>query len=166
MDKEKRQKKIIEILSLKTKPISGTVLAKKFNVTRQVIVKDIAILKAQGILIRSNSRGYYINKSNKLIKSIAVKHSNELIEKELYTIVKCGGKILDVTIEHPVYGEITGIIDVETIEEINDFISKLKTSKPLSSINDGVHLHKIEVDNEKQFNCILNNLKELNILLN
>jgi len=163
--KQERLKKLIEILSLSKEPVSGNQLAERFKVTRQVIVKDIAILKAQGYEIKSSPRGYSINPENYLIKTIAVKHSSDKVEQELKTIVKCGGRVLDVSVEHPVYGEIVGKIDVYTEEEVDNFIAKLKTTKPLSIINNGIHIHRIEVENEEQYNCIKKELKRLKILL-
>ncbi|HPO28154.1 MAG TPA: HTH domain-containing protein, partial [Petrotogaceae bacterium] len=61
MEKTLRQKKVLESISSSTDPVSGSELALKFGVTRQIIVRDVMILKAQGEDIRSNSRGYYIN---------------------------------------------------------------------------------------------------------
>ncbi|MDY6896055.1 MAG: transcription repressor NadR [Thermotogota bacterium] len=165
MRKQERLKKILNILSTNKYSIPGQQLAEKFGVTRQVIVKDIAILKAQGYDIQSSPKGYSMNKDNKLIKLIAVKHTPEQIEDELKTIVNCGGRVIDVSVEHPVYGELSGKIDVDTIEEVENFIAKLKTSKPLSIINNGVHLHRIEIENEEQFNCIKRELKKRKILL-
>lgn len=165
MKKQERLKKILNILSTSKNSIPGQQLAERFGVTRQVIVKDIAILKAQGYDIQSSPKGYSMNKNNRLIKLIAVKHTPEQIEDELKTIVNCGGRVIDVTVEHPVYGELSGKIDVDTIEEVEYFIAKLKTSKPLSIINNGVHLHRIEVESEDQFNCIKRELKRRKILL-
>src|SRR6056297_4219932 len=96
-----------------------------FEVTRQVIVK------AEGLEIVSTHAGYKI-KNNKNIKIIAVKHTKEDIRIELETIVKNGGKILDITVEHPIYGELTGNLSLESEEDIEIFMAKIINSKPLA----------------------------------
>jgi hypothetical protein len=165
LNKEKRLEKIIEILNRSPKPISGSNLADMFEVTRQVIVKDIAILKAAGKDIKSNSRGYYISTKNRIIRTIAVKHTFEEIGSELLTIVENGGKVLDVSVEHPIYGEITATLDVEDKMDVDFFLKKINNAKPLSSLNYGIHLHKIEVDDEEQYKKIITELNKKGFLL-
>ena len=164
MSSEDRRNKILSMLKNNKKPITGSYLADYFEVTRQVIVKDIAILRAEGEDIVSTHAGYKW-KSNKNIKIIAVKHSEDEIRTELETIVKYGGKILDITVEHPIYGELTGILDLESQEDIEIFMAKIKNSKPLAIVNDGLHLHRIEIKDEESFNKIKIELDKLNIIV-
>ncbi len=170
MRKAERRKKIIEILSSSDSEISGEKMAELFGVTRQVIVQDIAILKSQGYDISSMSRGYLLNKHAQIegIKMlIAVKHKKERIKEELECIVENGGKVLDVIVEHPVYGEITGNIGVESYDDVERFISRLETSKalPLLSLSDGVHLHTIQVKDKDDAQKIISVLKSKNFIL-
>ena len=46
MDGNKRRQAIIDILKNSLQPVSGTYLAKTLQVSRQVIVQDIALLRA------------------------------------------------------------------------------------------------------------------------
>lgn len=50
---EKRRSQIIKILKDSKSPVSGTKLAKVLKVSRQVIVQDMALLRAQRMQILS-----------------------------------------------------------------------------------------------------------------
>ena len=164
MTSEERRDKILSLLKMGGRPITGNEFADMFSVTRQVIVKDIAIIKAEGVEIISTHAGYKI-KSNKNIKMVAVKHDENQIRSELEAIVNNGGKLLDITVEHPIYGELTGNLGLETQVDIEIFMAKIKNSKPLAIINNGLHLHRIEVDSEEDFLKIKQKLDELGLLV-
>lgn len=70
MTGETRRNKIVEKLQGSEKQLSGAALAKEFQVSRQVIVQDIALLRAMGYNIESTNRGYRISnkiEENKLV---------------------------------------------------------------------------------------------------
>ena len=52
---EERREKIIQKLKTSEKPISATTFAKIFDVSRQVIVQDVALLRANGNSIISTN---------------------------------------------------------------------------------------------------------------
>jgi uncharacterized protein len=156
---EKRRSEIFLKLSEINKPIKGTKLAEIFQVSRQVIVQDIAILRAQGAEIIATPNGYIIYKRNNegIIKTIVSKHQDyDAIEDELQIMVDYGAKILDVIVEHPLYGEIKGMLDIRCKEDVEEFMKKIKHVKaePLSSLTEGVHIHTIEVPSEKSYEKI------------
>lgn len=169
MNPDIRRAKIIKLLSDIKKPLSGSELSETLNVTRQVIVQDIAILRAKGNQIIATSMGYvlvlHINKSSK--KIIASKHSKHEIEDELNTIVDMGGIILDVIVEHSVYGQILANIMVSSRREVKEFISRINKvkTKPLSALTDGIHLHTIEAKNDEIIADIENELLKKGYLL-
>ncbi|AGK95125.1 transcription repressor NadR [Clostridium pasteurianum] len=169
MNSYERRNYIKGILQEKEDPLKGNMLAEKLGVTRQIIVKDIAILRAAGSDIISTPKGYIIskNKSNRIKKVIAVCHKSEEIEDELLTIVKFGGIIEDVIIEHKLYGEIRGILMIKTIFDVENFISKLNKydAEPLSILTGGVHLHTISVEDENSLKNILNELNKKKYLV-
>ncbi|WP_203635923.1 transcription repressor NadR, partial [Thermobrachium celere] len=150
-------------------PVKGGELSKLYNVSRQVIVQDIALLRAEGHDIIATPQGYILmtNNNGYIRKIIAVKHDENQIEEELRTIVGLGGRIIDVTIEHKIYGEITGKLMLKSIYDVEMFINKLKDSnaKPLSNLTEGVHIHTIEVDSENDMERILKALKEKGFLI-
>lgn len=171
METKERREEILKILNRLDKPVKGMDIAEKFGVSRQVIVQDVAVLRAKGEKILATPQGYLIPKayeSSKLIKTIACKHStNEEIEEELDIILSYGGKILDVLVEHPLYGEIKSQLQIASRYDLKEFISNLEKYKaePLSSLTDGVHIHTIEVENEEKFAKIKEKLLEKNYLI-
>lgn len=164
MDANERREEILIILSKSQDPVKGTELSEKLEVSRQVIVQDIAILRARGENILATPQGYLIPKAydkGRLIKTIACTHqSNDELEDELKTIVDLGGKVLDVIVEHPLYGEIKSQLQIGSRHDLKQFMDNLTETKaePLSSLTGGVHIHTIEVDNEQTLKRIKDSL--------
>lgn len=169
MNCRERRKSIEDCLTSCMKPVKGQELADKLNVTRQVIVKDIAILRAEGKNIVSTPQGYMIyNVGNNVItKVIPVCHNADKIREELAAVVKYGGQVLDVMVEHPVYGELKGMIMIKTMYDIDQFMEKLSEYKaePLLVLTAGVHLHTVQAPDKETIDKIINELKEINVLL-
>lgn len=171
MDSWERREEILKLLTEKNKPIKGMDLADKLGVSRQVIVQDIAILRAKGESILATPQGYIIptiEEKNNIIKTIVCKHTTyEEIENELKTIVDIGGKVLDVVVEHPLYGEIKSPLMIGSRLDVAQFMKNLKKTKaePLSMLTDGVHIHSIQVEDEKTLKRIEKVLKEKNYLI-
>lgn len=168
MESTQRRDTIIKLLIQENKPIKGSELAKTFGVTRQVIVKDIAIIRASGLNILATPDGYIHNvDSNKVLSIIAVNHTEDDTIEELRTVVKYGGIIEDVIIEHPLYGEIKGILKIKNLNELEKFTKSFneKKVKPLSILTNGVHLHTISTENEEDMINIKSELKRKGFLL-
>ena len=168
MSSIKRREEIIKMLIESNKAIKGTELASLFGVTRQIIVKDIAILRAEGNTIIATPDGYIYNKNTNKVKSIiAVNHNQNEIIDELKIVVKYGGIIEDVIIEHPLYGEIRGNLMIKNLNDLNKFEIKLenKSIKPLSDLTDGIHLHTIVAEDEENIELIKRELREKGLLL-
>jgi transcriptional regulator of NAD metabolism len=166
-----RRKRIIELLKGDSRPLSGTYLSKVLAVSRQVIVQDIAILRAEGNDIMATPQGYIIPDypAKKMAKRvIACIHGSDEIGDELKIIVSMGGRIIDVVVEHPVYGEIKGMLMLSSIYDADEFVRRLKDSvgKPLLVLTKGVHLHTIEADTEAKLDMIEKKLREKGYLLN
>jgi len=168
---EKRRKDILKILQNREEPITGSDLANLFDVSRQVIVQDIAVLRAKGSNIMATSNGYFIplvSQENKNIETVICKHEGyESIEEELAIMIDMGAKVLDVIVIHPVYGEIRCPLMLNSRYDLQRFISKVKEEKaqPLASLTDGEHIHTIEVPNDKVFKLILEKLDKKGFLV-
>lgn len=168
MSSIKRREEIIKMLIESNKAIKGTELASLFGVTRQIIVKDIAILRAEGNTIIATPDGYIYNKNTNKVKSIiAVNHNQNEIIDELKIVVKYGGIIEDVIIEHPLYGEIRGNLMIKNLNDLNKFEIEFenKSIKPLSDLTDGIHLHTIVAEDEENIELIKRELREKGLLL-
>lgn len=152
MEGSKRREQLIKIIRNQAEPIPGGELSRLLGVSRQVIVQDIALLRASDINIISTTKGYliYQTDSPRVKRIFKVKHSTEQIEDELCTIVDNGGKILDVLVAHEIYGEITTALIIRNRQDVYDFVKKVCEKKivPLKELTDGVHQHTVEAESE------------------
>ena len=82
-------------------------------------------------------------------------------------IIKYGGIIEDVIVEHPLYGEMKGMLMIKNYNELDKFLNKYKEydAKLLSVLTNGVHLHTISVDSEENLQLIMKELKEENFII-
>ncbi len=170
MNSKERRGYIKDLLIKNNITYKGQFLAEELGVTRQVIVKDIAIIRAEGVNIIATPEGYLIvnNEENNCVRRvIAVYHSRDDIYEELRCVVKYGGVVEDVTIEHSLYGEIRAMLMIKTPMDIEKFISKFKefNAEPLSALTKGIHLHTIKAENEEIIECIIKELKHNNYLI-
>ncbi len=168
MNAEDRRKNILTYLENASEPVKGVRLAKKYGVSRQVIVQDIAILRAEGYGLTASLKGYEVEKKEKrLLKIINSAHTGmeEMIE-ELEIIVDNGGKVIDVIVEHPIYGEIKVNLMISNRKDIKRFSEQIKknSAEALSSLTGGEHLHTIEVENEEMYEEILRELEDRELL--
>ena len=130
-----------------SRPLSATAIAKEFGVSRQIIVGDVALLRAAGENIAATPRGYVLQKERSShTKTIACRHNDDNLLKELYIVVDNGCAVLDVTVEHPVYGQILGQLQIFSRYDADQFAKKLgeNSAPPLCALTNGVHLHTIQ----------------------
>lgn len=170
MDKEARIVKILEILKNSKKPVSGTTLSKELNVSRQIIVQDVSVLKASNYPVLSTAQGYILLKSNSdevARKVVAVSHKPEDTENELNLLINNGVTIVDVRVEHPIYGEVIGKLLLKTGKDVEIFLERLKITKAklISELTNGIHLHTLESDNPFNLIDAENALKEAGYLI-
>jgi transcriptional regulator of NAD metabolism len=170
MNTQTRRQNILNKLISAEKPISASTLASELQVTRQVIVGDVALLRASGYDIIATPRGYVLEnhqESHPYVGIVACKHDQEQLPLELYTIVDYGGTAIDVTIEHSIYGQLSGSLNISSRYEADLFVENVSgdCNKPLCSLSGGIHLHKIGCKNEEIFNIIKEKLKEAGVLL-
>lgn len=146
---EERRLQLLAQLQKSKAPITGTDLAKFANVSRQVIVNDMTLLKARNEPIIATSQGYLYMHQEQLQQTVERTlpciHTSEQTEDELMTIVDCGGTVKNVMVEHPIYGELTASIMVSNRYEVKQFIERVNATQAnyLSALTGGIHLHVI-----------------------
>ena len=145
MHSDERRKAIAEILRAADAPISASALAEKFSVSRQIIVTP------------EEARG--------IVRRVAVKHTPQEMEAELNTIVDNGCTVIDVIVDHPIYGQLTGPLQISNRYEVGQFIERCKKAEPLSSLTDGIHLHTLSCPDEAAFERTKAALCALHVLL-
>lgn len=155
MEACERRDEIVRILASSSEPVTGASLASALSVTRQVIVQDVAVLRARGEAIIATPRGYTRWASPKpagVTKLIAVRHNFAQTQEELLVMVNAGVEVIDVIVEHPVYGQLTGQLSISTPEDVLEFMDTMERTQAglLSSLTDGTHLHTVKASNSRQ----------------
>lgn len=167
---EERRSLLLDWLQHEKKPLTGSELAKKANVSRQVIVGDITLLKARGVPIMATSQGYmYLTNQEETghERIVACVHPPDRTEEELLLLVDLGVLVKDVKIEHPVYGDLTASIMVSNRKEATRFLEKINETNAayLSELTSGVHLHTISAKDEATLNEAEQALQNAGLLL-
>ncbi|MCR4866353.1 MAG: transcription repressor NadR [Lachnospiraceae bacterium] len=157
-----RQNSIIEMLKATDSPVSGSTLSEKFNVSRQIIVKDINALKERGFLIISTAKGYVLDHSDDVIRIFKVHHTIDDTEKELNLFVDMGAEVRDVFIYHKVYGEIHAKLNIRSRKDVKDFCSDIANGRSslLMNTTSGFHYHTVVARDEETMTLIERSLKE------
>ncbi|MBQ7535673.1 MAG: transcription repressor NadR [Stomatobaculum sp.] len=167
MDAEQRRNTILNRLENADGPLSASALAAVFSVSRQIIVGDVALLRASGHEISSTPRGYRLAKpSGRLVRRIACRHDDAATRAELCAIVDEGCTVKDVIVEHPIYGQLTGQLGLSSRYDIEKYvISTLsKSARPLSLLTDGAHFHTLLCPNEAAFERVKDRLRTMGVL--
>lgn len=164
MNGNERRNRILKKLSLSKKAVPARELAEIYDVSRQVIVGDVALLRAEGQPIIATNKGYLMKLAIKgmLQKTIAVQHNADETRLELETFIKHKVIVESVTVEHPVYGEITGQLNIQDQNDIEDFLSL--EPELLSTLTQGVHIHTLLCPSDINYEELEKELKELNLL--
>ena len=170
MNGEQRRAYILERLEGTKQPVTASALASELSVSRQIIVSDIALLRATGIGIIAERRGYYLEKkgSKGLRRSIVCRHTTEEdTRNELYCLVDFGCNVANVTVDHPVYGPITADLGFASRFDVDAYLQKCRDNDAvqLSHLTDGMHIHTIVAPNETIYACVCEKLRDMGILV-
>ena len=166
MDSAERRKRIVQILTNAKGAVTGTELSQQCDVSRQIIVGDIALLRAAGHEIEATPRGYVLPRGGSgMRRTVACVHSVGDTARELYAIVDNGCTAIDVVVEHPIYGQIVGQLQLRSRYDVDRFVEKLEGAPPLSALTGGIHLHTIECSDEEAYRRVLAALRREGFLL-
>lgn len=154
MDSGERRSAILACLGQADKPLSATALARQFSVSRQVVVGDVALLRAAGAAVAATPRGYLIPRQEEgRLYTVVCHHTPADLERELCLMVDNGCTVVDVAVEHPVYGLLTGALRIASRYDVSAFMGRVRASDaaPLSALTGGVHLHTLRCPDEAAF---------------
>ena len=167
MTGSERRDAIIKQIRESRTPVPGKSLAASYDVSRQVIVQDIALIRAAGYDIMATNRGYIINEPATVSRVFKVKHTDAQVEEELNSIVDLGGCVRNVMVNHRVYGHMEAELNITSRRKTADFIRDLQSGKssPLKNITSGYHYHTVEADSEETLDLIGEMLREKGFLV-
>ena len=162
MSGEERRGKIIQALKNSDKAVSATTLAKEFDVSRQVIVQDVALLRANGKNIFSTNRGYLIQEDEETTRVFKVQHEDDEVEKELTTIVDLGGTVEDVFVYHKVYGVLRAEMNIKSRMDIRNYMEEIRSGKSslLKNVTSGYHYHTVRAERVEILDMIQEGIAE------
>lgn len=157
---------ILRLLAESSNALSGARLAEQMKVSRQVIVQDIALLRANGADIVSTNLGYLLMKKEEASRVFKVLHSDEEVEEELSLIVDYGGIVKDVFVFHKVYGTVRGDMNIRSRRDVKKFVEDIASGKSslLKNVTSGYHYHTVLAENEQILDMIQEKLQERGFL--
>lgn len=166
LNTSQRRAEILELLRRAAAPIPAKDLAARFHVSRQVIVQDLAVIRASTPGILSTNRGYILEQQNGFRREFKVRHGADRVEQELNLFVDGGGCVKNVSISHRVYGRISAELEISSRQDVQDFVEATRTSKStlLGSATSGYHYHLVEAASEARLDRIEEKLRQAGLL--
>lgn len=167
MNADARRRGILEALRSSASPQAAAALAARFGVSRQVVVGDIALLRAYGNDISATPRGYVLERdTGMIVRTLACVHSAQDMQRELNIMVDNGCVVKDVIVEHPIYGQLTGSLELKSRYDVKNFVERSAQAEalPLSSLTDGLHLHTLLCPDEEAFRRVVAELGDAGFL--
>lgn len=166
MKGEIRRKEILSRLASAEKPVSASNLSDEFGVSRQIIVKDIARLRDEGVQISAYVRGYVLENKGRPSRVFKIFHSDEDVEQELNLIVDMGGAVEDVFVYHKAYNKVTASMNIRTRKDVEKFLDNIATGKSslLKNVTSGYHYHTVSADSFETLKNIEDKLWEKGFL--
>lgn len=163
---QERREQILKILKNSTEPVSGVELAKRLQVSRQIIVQDMALIRANGIDVMSTNRGYIFHEAKEVSRVFKVMHTDEQVEEELNLFVDLGGKVEDVFVYHKVYGVIKVSMNIKSRRDVRRYMEEISSGKStnLKNLTSNYHYHTITAEDEQTLDLIQDELQQKGFL--
>lgn len=167
MKANERRAEILSLIGNSQHPVSASFLSEKYSVSRQVIVQDIALLRAQGYGVIATNRGYVLGAGAQAERIFKCRHTLQELIAESDIIISRGGKVEDITVNHRVYGKISARLELSQRRHAEELYRSLVSgaSKPLMSVTDGYHYHTVSADSEQTLDEIECALRDAGFLI-
>ena len=171
MTGEARREQIKQMLVEARQPLTGTALARALHVSRQIIVQDIALMRAEHLPILSTNKGYTLGpdavRTQQPKRVFFVRHTTDRVLEEFMAVIDLGGRILDVSVEHDLYGPIRADLLIENAQDAADFAARLEScpDNPLKVLTDDRHFHTVTAPSEKLLDLIEGEFRSKGYLL-
>lgn len=167
MKANERRSEILSLIGNSNNPVNASYLSERFSVSRQVIVQDIAILRANGYSVISTNKGYVMEGGARAERVFKCRHTLDKLVEESTLIISLGGKVEDIFVNHRVYGKISAKLELSSQRHAEELYRSLASgaSKPLMSVTDGYHYHTVSAESEKVLDDIRLALKNAGFLI-
>ncbi|TAM60514.1 transcription repressor NadR [bacterium] len=165
-----RRARLLAELESASAPLRGSELSTLLGVSRQIVVADVAILRAAGASIIATPQGYLsapaANRTG-LHALIASRHAPAESERELRALVACGVRVVDVVVEHSLYGELRGQLNLASQHDVSEWLVERESrgAHLLSELTEGLHLHTLEAPSEAALEAAKAALRTLGFLV-
>lgn len=167
MDQTQRREAILRALEAEDGYISASTFAGRFGVTRQIIVSDVALLRANGHRILATRRGYRLERTAQpgRLESVVCRHRSDQVLEEFYAVVDNGGSVVNVVVEHPLYGPLCAELHVSSRYDAQEFVARQRSlnASQLCDLTGGLHVHTLRVPDEAAYRRIVDALTRLGI---
>ena len=161
---EARRREILGALAGAAGPLSGTALAERCGVSRQVVVQDVALLRERGEKIVSTNRGYVLLAASaaRPTRLFKCRHTAAQTADELTCVVDLGGRVEDVFVNHRVYGKVSSELGISSRRDVERFMAELASgvSAPLMEVTSGYHFHHVSAGSEEELDEVERALSE------
>lgn len=168
MKANERRAEILSLIENSQNPVAANILSEKYGVSRQVIVQDIAILRAQGYGVISTNRGYVLGSgATRCERVYKCRHNLSELIPESEIVINNGGTVEDIFVNHRVYGKISARLELSTMRHAEELYRSLMAgaSKPLMSVTDGYHYHTVSAPSEEALEKIEQELRKAGVLI-
>ncbi|MEI3306530.1 MAG: transcription repressor NadR [Dysosmobacter sp.] len=171
MQAEERRRAILDSLRETPTPLSAPRRwPAAFSVSRQIIVGDIALLRAAGTDISTTPRGYVIPAPGHRPDppgGSAAPPAPTVWRQNSTPWWTRAALWVDVIVEHPLYGQLTGPLQLSSRYDVQQFLKRCASAdaQPLSNLTEGIHLHTLSCPDSEAFRRVQQTLRELGILL-
>ncbi len=160
-----RRKKILEMLGQSSTPLSGGALGRAVGVSRRWWCR-ISRFCVPGHPVLATARGYVLEVPHQTERLFKMCHTTEQTREELNTIVDLGGEVLDVMVNHRIYGKVSAPLNIRSRRDVEAFVENIRTgrSTPLLNVTSGYHFHHVAADQEEILDEIEAALREKGFL--
>ncbi len=148
MKRSEERRKAIAARLFEGSAVSGGELSEELGASRQIIVQDIAVLRAEGYDIISTHQGYVMKSAPQRERVFKLRHTSAQTEDELLSIVRLGGTVADVFVWHKVYGKLEASLNIFSERGVAQFMDGIKSGKSseLMTVTDGYHYHTVRAE--------------------
>ncbi len=165
MNAAARREEILAQLEHADAPVPAAALGERLGVSRQIIVGDVALLRASGHGVHATNRGYVLARpAERPRRAVHVRHGRDDMRAELTAILDAGGSILDTSVEHRLYGQLTVDLLIHDRADLELFLERAEDSTTLAELTNGWHTHTIEADSEEALDEVERALDALGFL--